>query len=517
MNNNEYTKAQRKRRDFRNKLLLEVFAGLVLSSVIGLTVGSFDGFEDYEFSTDFLFSSGIVTTFLSFFIGAWICSIYEMRKSFPERVAQEYLNEWRDHYPHMTHFFEARFERMSEKFDETVRTLIGGCGERWSTDIRLETANLICDGVKNISSYSAISTDSPCLTPSIPKSFYARQAKRLPHRKTRRILVYPLDKLMEDLCCKDRRKNLNEFIRIHKDFELRYLPQSIAELRKNLYIYLGSAKEKILVDFGIIESSDNHSIVFGQEANDCDADSVSGRGHIIIAEGTVADYIALFNLLWSGNDWIFCSAAQLSFYSFLMNMREEMIESLVGSHALEGEEFFCDCLKNIKSSSYVHAIDLADDIGVWWRNNEYIDFKNATIDALKNGGDANRIYVLKRGFDALGEAEIFVNEVLNPQLIAGVKIGLVYSESLVDNNIGAIDLIFNETGWGFYLMPGDRFQYSSVFQARNMISAKFKADLEKRFGDLLDLVNKEGMFFSVRIDNLKPVIDWLTRNKFTHK
>ena len=493
----------RRRRDIRNKLFKDVLVGIFFGIVV--LFGSSNGFKSFAIKE-------LYATLLAIFAGAWLSNFIEFFKTYPERTAQKYLSKWRDQYPELTNLIEIRFNEGIEAFYSKIHQVTGGSGEEWTTDKRLQTANAIFDGAHKILSYCAICTDPPYLQSSATRGFYKRQAKRLQNSKTRRLLVFPIAELIKELNDEERFNYLNEYIGFHREYgiDLRYWPHSIKNLKEDhLEVNMGDGNTRLLVDFGILKDSlQENPIVFGQEATSDDEDRVRGKGHVITLPGEVGQYVEIFDLLWEQTKNECYPAAQLTMINMLSKMRKENAQTSHSAIVQDGNQFFNECVDHIKCANSMCAIDVAEDMAVWWQKNEYIKFRDATIFASNSGKQCSRMYVLKKRFDTLGKAELFIKDVINPQVNAGVEIGLVYSGALVDKDIGAIDCVFDDLGWGFYLMPRDSFSTAKVSMNKNLINSNLISDFRKLHEDVKRIVESHGRLLGKNYDDT-DLVQWL--------
>jgi hypothetical protein len=360
-----------------------------------------------------------------------------------------------------------------------------------------------------IKKYDATSTDAPFLPPSATKEFYARQATKLPRGHTRRLLIYPIEKLVTELISDDRFKNLEDFVRLHKDygFELRYWPYTIKELRERLNILMGETQAPRLVDFGII----NDELVFGQAAEENDTNKISGRGYITWKGAEIHHYIDMFDELWERTKPECYPSAQLNTLVWLCQMRSRRL-SQVTSTAKKGRAFFAEIINKIKSSKKLQAIDIAKDMTIWWRSREYQEFLKATIEAASsNHASCSRMYFIRRSFITKNDAQLFVKKIIEPQVNGGIKIGIACFDSIVDKNLGIIDCILNEDEWGFYLLPGDSFSEDKVDESHNLIEPCIKKDLERLYDNVANIVSVSGGWLLEKSLDIQEdaLVDWL--------
>jgi hypothetical protein len=424
-----------------------------------------------------------VTTFA---LGKWILAFIDLWTAFPERTLQRTLESLQKKYPDIRNLIYVRFSRRIDALSQEIVNLLSDTGERWETNDRLQTANDICDGCHHIGRYVATSTDAPYLPSPEIKDFYARQARKLPRDKSLRLLVYDIEQLVRELNSTDRFTNIRAFHRLHLDhgLKLRYWPHSVVSLNARLASIV--RLENPLVDFGVV----NDQIVFGQALDSTDTNIVTGRGRVTVESGEARLYLTAFENLWRETAQECFPAAQLVVLALLCEMRFRM-RSYRGP---AGEIFFNEVIARIRApeSRSLIAVDIAPDMAVWWRESEYMQFLNSTIEAARAGNTCSRMFVFRRRFGTKGEAEVFINQVIKPQVEVGVEVGMVFIESLLTHDVGVADFILDGSGWGFYLLPGDRFKKDDVAASRNLACLEMKPDLERIHGNVKTFVSECG-------------------------
>jgi len=440
-------------------------------------------------------SVSLLGELLTLVLGAWFADVLELFRTRPERYVQERISRILSNHPKLQGLIEARLRRMLDALFRQVGQLSEGDGEAWTAIDRLQAANDICDGFGRINRYVATYTDAPYYSTEAIRSFYSRQAKKLPPQNTRRLLIYPIKDLVTELNSDDRLEYLDEFVNLHLEngFELRYWPYSIEQLRVELELLMGPSATPRLADFGII----NDSVVFGQSATESDIVGVTGRGYIITSPGEVRYYTQLFESLWEQTKDKCFPAEQLKVLRWLCHMRRRCV-SQCGPSCLSGTAFFQQVVDRIASAKGIRAVDIAPDMRLWWNKSEYRAFLYATIQAATKGKHTDvcfsRIYLLRRGLETRQDSEQFLRHVILPQVEAGVHIGLVYFGVLIERKLGVVDCIFDDTGsgWGFYLLPSDSFSASEVSQAKNLIDPDRIMDFEQLYRSLQEAVPSYG-------------------------
>lgn len=443
---------------------------------------------------------------LSFALTGWILDRIELWRTYPERDFYKTISTLCSNQPKLKGVIKSRLSRRLDDLSREIGQLTSGDGEIWGLHDRLQTANDLCSGLNKISKYDATSTDAPYLPPSDTREFYEKQANKLPRGKTRRLLVYPIVDLVHELTTAGQLKNLDDYIRLHADngFELRYWPHSIKELNSRLDRLLGMSKAPRLVDFGII----NDDIIFGQSASENDIMHITGRGHIAVSGGEIRHYIEMFDQLWEQTKPECYPSAQLNTLVWICEMRMRMANS--NSH-VEGKVFFDETVSKITNTESFCAIDIADDIKSWWRKPEYQRFLEASVyKASKSKENRSRVFLLKQGLGTPSDAQLFIRNVVARQVNAGVEVGIASFETLVDKNLGVVDCIFDNSGWGFYLLPGDIFSEENVTNNRNLIDSAVIQDFQQIFRNIREEVERSGWLLrSVSDIKESELVAWL--------
>ncbi|MGD0027251.1 MAG: hypothetical protein ABSC37_21950 [Xanthobacteraceae bacterium] len=319
---------------------------------------------------------------------------------------------------------------------------------------------------------------------------------------------------MREIDNRDNLDNFEHFIRIHQEhgLELRYLPQSKEQFHARISNTLRGQEVVILVDFGII----NGRLLYGQELpratatktiqaeyvtskptlveqylHDATATESMAAGHVRSQPTLVDQYVRAYQEIWNQTKSHSFPIEQLVALHKFMSMRRRRLQGPTPPWK-RGEAFFVEVVEKIRTAKSLRAVDVTDDMTNWFHFDEYIDFLWATVAAKENNPDGHfsRLYVFNRPFVNQVNAKLFVKEVLVPQLKVGIEIAIGYRGALVDGNVAAIDLICDDAGWGFYLLPGDRFGRGNVSEVQNLIDRTMHQDFVQLHDDLKEVLRK---------------------------
>ena len=468
------------RAGFWHNIRLELFVGLGCSLVLGIVYAFGRGVSGLrEFLTDInswiLLVTGVI-------FPAYITSKLLIWRELPVACVTKLFRKIVDRHPELSSFSRWRALTTLSSLSEQLHDLQGAAGLSWDGTQRHNTATELFESRNEIKCYWATSTDPPFESSEAEARFIQRQRDKLKKADVRRLLVVPLGKLINNLGGKDQRKHVKDFLRLHDvHFELRYWPYDAQALATILREGLpGNITQDPLVDFGIIDNE----IVFGQKIKNEDQDRPTGNGRIITEPSFVECYNNAFQSLWNQLMHKCNPAQQLEAWVWAMENRSDSIRL---GNSSESKDYFETITNQIVDNENLFAVDVALDMNLWWKKEEYVAFRDASIKCARNhntSGKQIRIYILYVGLENLKAAELFIDEVVSPQLEAGMELVFMNPSALIEHDLAAIDFVSNGVDWGFYLMPTDDFEKNKLSEAHNSILSPHLANFQSIFDAL---------------------------------
>lgn len=415
-------------------------------------------------------------------IGGWTGTLIALWQSQPLHIISKTYQSLVQSFSSCNGLIQAEMAKSIIEIRNRLSNLSSHVGESWSYEDRINVAHSLLEGLDTVEKYWATATDAPYASSNTLDAFYLLVREKLAYADVRRLLVFPLNKLLENLKSDENQQNMLRFLKIHQSesnkiasqnkptqykYELRYWPATIKDLQNNLKMQ----NPPVMVDMAII----NDSIVFGQETNEDDNIEVSGNGHVVSDPLRASMYLQAFENIWTKRKSDSYPPAQLEAYIDLLGMRSKISKQKKSlSSTKPGIPFYRATIEKVRNSLELRAIDVAPRPEDWVSKSEYWDFLQATIESANKhkGSYHGRIFVLREPL-CRGTAQVFLKNVILPQVKASIIVHIHRTVDMFDKNLAAIDCIFNSDGWGFYLLPTDEFKEDKLFAEQNQIHPKY--------------------------------------------
>jgi hypothetical protein len=457
----------------------------------------------------------------TFFFATYLSAKSYIRRNIPIVCVSSLFRKIISRHPELAAFSRWRALTTLNSLAEQLDTLQGTAGLPWDTDERLNTATDLFESRPKIKRYWATRTDPPYKSSQAEGRFLQRQRQKLSKADVRRLLIVPLNELISNLLEPDSQQHVKDFLRQHnpRHYQLRYWPRDARALETVMREALsGKIADETIVDFGIIDKE----IVFGQKLQDMVnvsespvlADSLrpSGNGRIITAPLLVDCYCDAFESLWNHLEHECFPAQQLEAWVWAMENRHDALDKQPQA------AYYQDTLNKIGQSENLYAVDVAPDMNLWWKKQEYRDFQERSVQSATAYPDKKhvRIYVLHTGLENTEAARLFIAEVVRAQLSAGIELVFINQRVLIEHDLAALDFISNGVDWGFYLMPLESFDKTTVSAAHNLILAQHVPSFQSIFQALYDCKDVRQIRMA-KVEDLSDelkLIDFLCRSPF---
>jgi len=467
------------REEFWHNTQIEIFVGFLVALILGIVYALGRGIAGLaEFLSDI---NSWIILIAGVFIPAYITAKIIAWRDLPVACITEMFRRIVRQHPELSSFSRWRALANLNSLNEELNDLQGKAGVAWNRIERHNTATEIFESHTKIKLYWATSTDPPYESSEAEKRFFLRQENKLIDADVRRLLVIPISQLLDNLKTIDQQKYVKELLGLHTrpNFNLRYWPNDIQSLATVLREGLpDNIATDSLVDFGIVDKE----IVFGQKITENDGMQLKGNGRIITEKPIVDCYCNAYQAIWNQLKHDCLPAQQLEAWVWAMENRGDACKQRT---EIEDKDYFGFTINKITSIENIFAVDVAPDMNLWWKKEEYVAFRDASINNAtdKKSGCHVRIHVF-RGLENLKAAELFIDEVVIPQLNAGIELVFMSRDVLLDRDLAAMDFISNGTDWGFYLIPTDPFEKDKVSYCNNTILSSHITNFQSVFEDL---------------------------------